>query len=102
MSEQKKDDVIKRVILSYEEFDKAKTTLEEPKVHKIKENEEIFTINDISEAFGAFYDFVNDNADKLNAETIGHLKEAFTQLDKAWKAEADAHGVNFTKYPVKL
>jgi len=62
----------------------------------------VMTINDFSEIFSNFYDNISEVSEFLDKETINHLKAAKENLDKAWESEAEAHGVDFEKYKMKL
>ncbi len=59
-------------------------------------------INMFSSAFVNFYDFIKENSKFMDDETKKHLKDAIKALDSAWENEADAHGVDFTPYKIKL
>ena len=60
---------------------------------------ELMTINDFSEIMTNFYDGINDVKQFLDDDTISYLLDARTLLNKAWKNEAEAHGVEFKAYP---
>jgi len=65
-------------------------------------NEQVMEINDFSDGLSEFYDFVEKYAKNMNKDTVKHIKEAIKHLDKAWENEADAHGVDFEPYRIKI
>jgi len=65
-------------------------------------NEQSMTINDFSMGFTDFYDFVSKYSKNMDNDTKKYLKEAFKHLDQAWENEADAHGVDYEQYKVKI
>lgn len=68
----------------------------------INEQIDSMTINDFSYGFVEFYDFISQYSKFMDKDTIKHLKEAIKHLDQAWENETDAHGVDFTKYKIKI
>ena len=71
-------------------------------INESKLNEQVMEINDFSMAFVDFYDFVNKYAKNMDKDTVKHIKEAIKHLDQAWENEADAHGVDFEQYKIKI
>ena len=57
------------------------------------------SINDFSEIMTAFFDAINSVKKYLDDDTIKHLVEAREPLSRAWRNEANAHGVEYEEYP---
>lgn len=56
------------------------------------------SLSDLTETVVTFYDDIKKYAPFMQEDTVAHLKEAFKHLDKAWAAESESHGEDFTPY----
>jgi len=71
--------------------------------YAVNENvNETMTINDFSGGFIDFFEFLEGNKKDMDNSTLKVLKKVVPMLNKAWEAEADAHGVDFQEYVIKL
>tara|TARA_R110001599_G_scaffold236609_3_gene435943 strand:+ start:10933 stop:11214 length:282 start_codon:yes stop_codon:yes gene_type:complete len=85
---------------SMEHIEKFKDFLTE--AEKVNEAGDYMSINEFSDAFEEFFQFIENNKKFIDNDTLKELKKAMPLLNKALETEAVAHGVDFTSFKLKL
>jgi len=65
-------------------------------------DESTMTIFDFNNTFLRFYSAISKYSKYMDDDTKAEIKNAIKFLDKAWENESHSHGVEWTKFSVKL